>query len=42
MSAERNPAGQTLHRVSAQHRAGKVITNVLLNEPGVTGVYYDE
>jgi len=27
---------------STPARAAKVITNVLLNEPGVTGVYYDE
>jgi NAD(P)-dependent dehydrogenase (short-subunit alcohol dehydrogenase family) len=27
---------------STPARAGKVITNVLLNEPGQTGVYYDE
>ena len=27
---------------STPARAGKIITNVLLNEPGETGVYYDE
>ena len=35
------PLGPFIKYWSTPGRAGKVITNVLLNEPG-TGVYYDE
>jgi NAD(P)-dependent dehydrogenase (short-subunit alcohol dehydrogenase family) len=37
-----SPMAPFIRYWSTSGRAAKVITNVLLNEPGVTGVYYDE
>jgi NAD(P)-dependent dehydrogenase (short-subunit alcohol dehydrogenase family) len=36
------PLAPLIRYWSTPARAGKIITNVLLNEPGQTGVYYDE
>jgi hypothetical protein len=37
-----SPLAPFIRYWSIPARAAKVITNVLLNEPGVTGVYYDD
>ena len=37
-----SPAAPFIRHWSTPARAAKVITNAVLNEPGKTGVYYDE